>query len=93
MRIIEMQEIIVIADTIKAKDGHVIVAGTNHRFDEMPDEQIKRLIGNQVKISGKKYQVEGVETSRSIVGSKNIFIKLADTIKNMYLFNGKILSV
>ena len=71
-----------IQDAFLAKDGAVVVAGAEAVLDGLSEKEIESRVGSSVllELSGKLYAeavgVLGVKTSLSLVGRRNVFLKL-----------------
>ena len=65
----------------------VIVSTINPEFDNLPDEEIKKRIGNEIFIldaddyKKKSVTVKSIDIATSLIGKKNINICLSDSIK------------
>jgi hypothetical protein len=77
-----MKKFMNIYDILRAPDGKAIIAGTDPNLDSLSVSEIRRLAGTMVTIvrgadSGSvDCVVLGVETSESLIGKKNVFLKL-----------------
>ena len=65
----------------------VIVSTANPEFDNLPNEEIKKRIGNEISIldaddyKKKSVKVKSIDIATSLIGKKNINICLSDSIK------------
>jgi hypothetical protein len=77
-----MEKLMPIYDILQAGDGHAVVAGTSPHLNSLDLAEIKRLVGDSVIVVTKsdsrqeRYDVLGVEISVSLIGNKNVFLKL-----------------
>lgn len=81
-----MQKIMDRFDVFELPDLGLIIGATNPALDSLSHEQILNLIGNKVEIlksdgSCIKADVIDAEISTSLIGRKNISIRLARSIK------------
>ncbi len=65
----------------------VIISTANPEFDNLPNEEIKKRIGNEICILAPDYhekksvKVKSIDIATSLIGKKNINICLSDSIK------------
>ena len=64
----------------------VIVSSTDSKFDNFPDDEIKKRIGDTIVLVSNFHQrklakVKNVDIATSLTGKKNINICLSDSIK------------
>ena len=77
-----MKKFMNIYDILRTPDGQAIITGTDPNLDSLSVSEIKRLAGTLVTIvrgaeSGSvDCAVLGVETTESLIGKKNVFLKL-----------------
>jgi len=70
------EKLMIIYDTFATKDDRVVVAGTDPRFDALSLAEIEQIIGSTVSINSTTFSVLGIDVSQSLIGRKNIFLKL-----------------
>jgi hypothetical protein len=87
-----MKKFMNIYDILRAPDGRAVTAGTDPNLDPLTIAEIRQLAGASVTIvTGtdsvrRVYSVLGVEASESLIGKKNVFLKLDipfEDVKNL----------
>jgi hypothetical protein len=75
-----------ILDSFQHPSLGVIVSTTNPKFDNLANDEIKKLIGNEIVIfnedssTRKKVQVSSIDIATSLVGKKNLNLCLSEDI-------------
>lgn len=77
-----MKKFMTVADALCADDDKIVVAGADHLADNFRKNEIEAMIGDSValeysdgRFSG-PIAILGVEISESLIGKKNVFLKL-----------------
>jgi hypothetical protein len=88
-----------IADVHRVPGRGVVVSGVNAAYDALGEQEIRDAVGEKVAVETgagelREYAVLGVTTSSSLVGGKNLFILLAEEVKESDLpIGSKVLAV
>ena len=77
-----MKKIMHVADAFSTKDGLTVIAGADHGLDDLDKKKIEAIFGESIvlePIDGfptDSIRVLGFDTSESLIGKKNVFLKL-----------------